>query len=489
MGCRASLFRRNNRHWGSTQAPDRKRRHLCHTPGFNILKNIPLLALLLVLACRIAQATGPVALSSGPISTQRLSIIEIPVTIPLSPLFREMEALTPRQAGHWGGWQSHKGIETQYRAWRGPLMIRAAGDTLLVQAHVRYWVKARASLLGAVTVSGSCGVDEPPRQAVIGVAVRLAWGPDWSLHPRFRVLPTRFFDACEMTVAAVDVTPIVDRAFDRQLRRSILQALQARRTELGELQRQAIRVWGRLQEPVEVASGVWLSLHPVGAAAAAPEGRGDEVLARLGVALRPTFHYGERPAATATPLPPLGQLPPGDRGLLLDLSLSVNWEALSGLVSSALQGRIFELNGRRLQIAAVELSGRGAEVQARIRLEGEGSGEVELWAEPVLGQGTPALRLANLGYLYHADDPLTEVVAESFYEQVRVALMEAVNGLIARRLDRLQAALRDRFQTLMPDSTTLDVGSLSLTGGTIRVSDAGVAVSATASGELRLDID
>jgi len=445
------------------------------------------LILLMTWAAVQVQAVGPLPASGGRVSSQRPSIIEIPLTIPLAPLFEEVEALTPRQGGHWGGWQSHKGVDTQYRAWRGPLMIRAVGDTLVVQAHVRYWVKAKASLLGAVTVTGSCGVEEPPRQALIGAAVGLDWGPDWGLRPGFRVLPTRFLDACEMTLADVDITPLVDRAFEKQLRRSILQALEARRDALGELRRRASRIWARLQEPIKVASGVWMSLRPFAVAAAPPEGRGDEAVARLAVALSPKLDYGAKPAVNLAPLPPLGRLPPGNRGLSLDVSLDLDWPALSRLMSGALQGRVFDLAGRRLQVAEIELSGKDSEVVARIRLEGEGAGEVELWAEPVLEPGSRPLRLADLEYLYHADDSLPEVVAESFYEQVRDALLEAANGLIAQRLEQLQAAVRDGLRTATSDSFTLDMDGLRLVRGAVRVDDARLGLSATAAGELRLD--
>ena len=69
-----------------------------------------------------------------------------------------------------------------------------AGDLLQVEAHVRYWVQGRKKILGGLDLEAGCGVDEPPRQAIIGVLVQLGWGPDWTLRPRFRVLPTRFID-------------------------------------------------------------------------------------------------------------------------------------------------------------------------------------------------------------------------------------------------------------------------------------------------------
>ena len=105
--------------------------------------------------------------------TQAPSIIELPVRLSLAPLFEAAEREVPQQAGHWRSWKKTRGVNTRYRAWRGPLGFRVVGNTLQVEAHVRYQVMARKTLLGAVTLKSACGVDEPPRQAIIGVRLRL----------------------------------------------------------------------------------------------------------------------------------------------------------------------------------------------------------------------------------------------------------------------------------------------------------------------------
>jgi hypothetical protein len=71
------------------------------------------------------------------------------------------------QAGNWRGWRKVYGVDTQYRAWRGPLQFTMQGEILTVQAHVRYWIKAHKQVLGTLDLESCCGVDEPPRQAII----------------------------------------------------------------------------------------------------------------------------------------------------------------------------------------------------------------------------------------------------------------------------------------------------------------------------------
>ena len=170
-------------------------------PFFNS-KLLPLM-LLLWLSNTGAQSVADIQPPATPVS-----MIEIPLRLHLEPLIDAAEKALPTQAGNWRNWKNWHGIKSKYRAWRGPLHITASGDVLTVQAHIRYWIRARKNLLGAITLKGNCGINEPPRQAVIGMQVHLGWEADWTLKPEFHILPTRFLDRCEMTIANIDVTPL-----------------------------------------------------------------------------------------------------------------------------------------------------------------------------------------------------------------------------------------------------------------------------------------
>jgi hypothetical protein len=144
------------------------------------------------------------------------SLIEVPIELDLRPLFRAADQHLPQEAGHWQTWRDWHGIQTRYRAWRGPLALSLTGDLLQAQAHVRYWARARQHVSGSLDITAGCGVDGPPRQALIGLVARLAFAPDWTLRPSFRVWPPRFLDGCEDTALGIDVTPILGEVFEDQ---------------------------------------------------------------------------------------------------------------------------------------------------------------------------------------------------------------------------------------------------------------------------------
>ena len=49
----------------------------------------------------------------------------------------------------------------------------------------------------------------------------LEWGQDWILRPRFHIPPTWFLDHCEMTIANINDTSVVETKFQKQMQDSL----------------------------------------------------------------------------------------------------------------------------------------------------------------------------------------------------------------------------------------------------------------------------
>jgi hypothetical protein len=193
----------------------------------------------LLATCVLLSLAG-FALAESP-TVPPLSLIQIPIELDLGPLFQAAESSLPAQVGQWPGWRKWHGIDARYRAWRGPLQLAMQGDVLQAQAHVRYQLQARKGLIGDIVLTAGCGVDETPREAIIGVLARLDWWPDWSLHPQFRVLPTRFLDRCEVSVADIDVSPLVGKVLEERIETALMEAMRAPEPRLAQLRGAAAR--------------------------------------------------------------------------------------------------------------------------------------------------------------------------------------------------------------------------------------------------------
>jgi len=415
-----------------------------------------------------------------------VSMIEIPLRLSLEPLMQAAEKALPTQAGNWRSWKDWHGIKSQYRAWRGPLGITVTGDVLTVQAHIRYWIRARKKLLGAIKLKGSCGVDEAPRQALIGMQVRLGWGPDWTLRPEFHILPTRFFDRCEMTIVNIDVTPLVAKEFRRQMQSSLRAALGKLAPGMNAIQQQARRSWSLLQEPVALGQDNWLMLRPMGVALSPIVGRGETIDAQLAITLQPELVTGAEPVGKPVPLPRLGYYYPQSAGLNLHLDVNLDFITLNQQVSDILAGRSFVIKGRKFSIKGFDLAGSGQGVSARMELTGEIAGMVELRTRLAYDAQDQKLALQDLVFDYAAEDFSTGLLAEAFHEPIRQALESAANQALSQRLDWLSERMGMVLDKVAPAGVEIDMSALQLQSVKIHITQEGIRLDGTASGSARL---
>lgn len=436
------------------------------------------LMVLLALSC-MASAQSVVGQVQGIDSP---SIVEIPIRLPLDRLFEMAEAQMPLQAGNWHDWQKSYGIKTKYRAWRGRLHFTMQGELLLVQAHVRYWIKAHKKVLGALNLQSSCGVDEAPRQAIIGVMIRLGWGPDWTLRPEFRVLPTRFLDRCEMTIADIDVTPLIGKEFHSQLEDKMRAALTTLRPRLSALRQQAERSWFLLQQPVEVGADNWLLLNPQGIALSPLVGGGDSVDAQLAIVMRPSVVNGSAPAARSRPLPPLMRFYPHWPGLNLQLMVSLNYAELNRAINELLATQSIDIGGHQAGIEALELGGQGRQISVDAKLTGAAAGKVVVKANIAFAHEEQAFALQDLEYSYAPEDPLLEPQARLFYGYIRKALTAAANQQLQQRMGQWKERLLSVLERIMPEGVKLDMASLQLSQVDLALGDKGISLSALATG-------
>jgi len=419
---------------------------------------------------------------------QSPSIVEIPIRIPLDRLFEVAEREMPLQAGNWRDWQKSYGIKTKYRAWRGALSFTMQGDVLLVQAHVRYWIKAHKKVLGALNLNSSCGVNEPPRQALIGVQIRLGWGPDWMLRPEFRVMPPRFLDRCEMTIADIDVTPLIAKEFQKQLKEKMRAALMTLDPRLNAIRQQAEQNWLLLQEPVQLWADHWLLLNPRGVALSPLAGHGDSVDAHLAVMMLPNMVTGSEPTSQHWPLPPLMRFYRRSTGLNLQLAVDLNYADLNRAMTGQLSGESIDIGGYQAGIEAIELGGQGQEIRINAKLSGDAAGNVMIKANMTFTPEKQQFQLENLNYSYTPEDPLLELQASLFYGYIRKVLEAAANQQLQQRMNQWKAYLLTVFDKITADDATLDMTSLQLRQVQLSMAEDAIRLNGLASGHIVLDI-
>lgn len=415
-----------------------------------------------------------------------VSMIEVPVRLHLEPLIDAAEKALPTQAGNWRNWKNWHGIKSKYRAWRGPLRITASGDVLTVQAHIRYWIRARKNLLGAITLKGNCGINEAPRQAVIGMQIRLGWETDWTLKPEFHILPTRFLDRCEMTIANIDVTPLIEKEFRKQMQNSLRVALRKLAPGMQAIQQQAQRSWSLLQEPVALGQDNWLMLRPTAVALSRITGQGKYIDTRVAISLQPELVTGTEATAKLLPLPPLGHHYLRSAELNLRLGVNLDFATLNQQLTGTLIKKSLDMKGYQVGIKKFELTGSGQEISARMELSGEIAGTVELQARLAYDAQNRQLTLQDLTFDYAAEDFTLGMLTKALHEPIRQALESAANQALAEQLDRLNERLGMIVDKITPAGVELDMSDLQLRSMQIHIVQQGIRLDGTATGSVRV---
>ena len=400
----------------------------------------------------------------------------------LSPAFAAAEELVPEQTGG-PGWRDWHGLNVRYQAWRGPLVLALRGDVLLVQAHVRYRAEARKGLIGDLGINAGCGVREPPRQAVIGAAIRLTLAPDWTLRPAFRLLPTHFIDRCEVTALDIDVSPLVEHAFEKRMREALTDALRELTPAIDNLRTSAVRGWAALQTPQELLPGLWLTARPEGLGIAQPLGQDHRLATVVGIALRPVISTREPKTGTAHPLPPLTLFRRAASGMRFDLALELSLPELSDALASRLGAQNFEVRGVPLTIENPRLSVAGDRFVLTADVGGKVPGRLDLRGRPALDPDTGQIRFADLDYVFDSNHPDADLILALLYEPIRQRLQDMVDQAVAEGLEAAKAGVAAQIDRWLSGKGQLDFSGLQLTALSFELSEQRIGVRGAAQGQ------
>lgn len=379
------------------------------------------------------------------------SIVEIPVRAPLGPLFAEIERLVPVEVRRDREWREVKGVKVRYAARRGPLEIQARGDTLFLRATVAYWLQARKPILGRMAVNGSCGIEEPPRAVVLGLAVRLGIAPDWRLVAQPVVMPPTFLAPCEMTALDIDVTDIVGRVLHEQLWRAAEEGLGAGIARLGDGRARAAEQWQRLQTPVPVDDGTWLLVDPQAVWATHPQADGRELSLTIGLASRPRLVTASAaPPAQTRPLPPIGIAPPRPAVTHLPFRLAMSYDDAGALLASRLAGQRFAWAGKSVLVEAARLVPGPETITVEAVVSGDLVGTVTLTGRPAFDAETREVYLGGLDYELDTEDPQVRNLDRGLHDLVRGVIATRARWPLAERLTAFQERAEQAITRALP---------------------------------------
>ena len=418
------------------------------------------------------------------------SIVEIPVRVPLAPWFAEVERLVPQEVRLDREWRDHEGIKVRYAARRGPLEMSARGDTLFLRATVAYWLQARKPILGGISVKGSCGVDEPPRVVILGLAVRLALGPNWQIAAQPVVMPPAFLAPCEMTAVGIDVTDIVGRVLHERLWRAAEQEMAVALARLGDARALAETQWRQLQAPIAIDEDTWLLLSPEAVWTTRPLADGRELSLTVGLASRLRLVPGPAaPIVQPTPLPPLGVGVPRPPVTQLPFRLALTYDDAAAVVASRLAGQRFGWAGKSVLVEVARLVPGAETITVEAVVSGDLAGTVSLTGRPAFDSETRELYLAELDYQLETQDQRARGLDLGLHDLVRGVIAGRARWPLAERITAFQERVEQAINRALPPRFRVETSLGKVALSDIRLDQSAIVVRGAIEGTARVLLD
>ena len=367
--------------------------------------------------------------------------ITLPIAIALSKIRTQLDTAFPpadsldrAKCTALGGLVCHR---YEYR--RDSLDLRANGDRVTVQTHLRY-----AASVGLPGVGGiaSCGFPpDPMKHAEVRLATTLYWRSDWRLGSRGTTVGATLSDRCEVTLLHVDATSIVKRIIDGQsedLRRQIDSMLPM----AGDMRSAADSLWQLAQDPLALdsASTVWLTLWPETVSLAPIIGSASTISTALVLTARPRVTVGPKPSASSQPLPSL-TLARRSSGIHVPVEVELPFADLSQKVTTLLAG---DTAGKGMKVSEVKVWGVGDTAVVRVDLTGKVNGSLYLLGRVGYDSVSRTVLLSDLRYTLESHDMMTRIKSTVGAGRIKSAIDSATGKghlAVGEQLDSLRSRL------------------------------------------------
>lgn len=331
------------------------------------------------------------------------STLDIPLTLDLSPVVRDLEKAVPRRFGDIDDRKptSNKRVHIAFEATRDPFVVSLTGQTARIAAVVHYkgrgWYKPPIG----PEISSSCGInDERPRARVV-LSSDLRITPEWGLRGKSRISTVEPFttetrDQCRVTFIKYNVTDKVIAATREVLEKQ--RPMIDRKIASINIRPRFENWWQLLQRPIPLTDSVWLVINPSAVRMGQTVGVKRTLVTALGFSASPVVKTGARPTPVLTPLPPLYPAAVGN-GLHILLEGVVGYDLATSLLRKHINGRKFEKAGQSFEVKNVRLYGiGGGKVAMELNFKGAANGRIYLVGTPRYDVATNELYVPDLEY-------------------------------------------------------------------------------------------
>lgn len=395
------------------------------------------LTILLVAFSLQAQPPGPAMaqdLDPGP------SLVALPIQVNLEPIFQMVEKTAPKVPPGVETWtplpDMGKGAACyRFNLYRDPLIFHVEGNRITVKAEAHYWLEVGVKAARLVKRMGGCGQGaEGFRRVCLGVQAELGLKPDWGLELKAVPLDPIALNPCKITFLSYDITDKVLAGMKENMIKAT-QSMEQMVRDSALLHQKAEVVWQQLQQPMEIAEGIFLMVNPERIRLAPWQSQGQQITITPEIQARPVLLLGAKPEAAPKPLPPLETAPTSlQPGFHVRVEADLGFEHATAQLKKQMVGKTFDTEKGSLQVLDAIVRGQEGKAILEITLKGKVNGKVVLQGRPEFNEQLGTLQLAELDYTLESKSWMIKFGEWLYRTTLKKTLAEKANWFMDKSL-------------------------------------------------------
>jgi hypothetical protein len=336
------------------------------------------------------------------IGRQQLSVVNIPVEIPMVEIERQINTQLKDLLYEDNDPNDNGGDNLMLKVWKKEgLHIETQGDVFNITMPLKVWARAgyKTELFGFQIQDAR----ETDFELNVKFATRLALGQDWQVQTTtsangfdWVTKPVLRFGPIEFPLAS-----IVGNLIDQQ-QEKLAQMVDAQIKDKVDIKPFVQRAWTRMQSPVLISPeyNTWLKVVPTEVLMTPLVGAGDRTRASLGIKAYTQTVVGRKPEVTPhTQIPPLQLVTQVPDDFQVGLSGEVSHQHAAALLAKEFVGKKYSYKaGQQVEITGIDLYGSGENLVIKAGLKGSVNGDIYLKGKPYYDAATQTLTLQKLDY-------------------------------------------------------------------------------------------
>lgn len=398
---------------------------------------------------------------------QAVSVISLPVSLKLTPFYKEINASTPKIFR--GAQNTCEGVSYSYLFKRSPLTFYGVENQLISTINGKYSLRLNyclkcTSLFNkkgncvVPRIYTSCGIDEPMKKIKVQFGTYLKLNKDYSIHSRTKLLKLNLLDPCEISVFKYDATSEIKKEFRKSLN-EMADEIDSQIEET-DLKKDVQILWNKISGPIPIGDFGYLYINPKNISLSNFNYKNDLAFLNFNLYAKPLFRSSIDSSFKFSKVPKLSTYKKED-GFSIEFDIKENFDSLSILINQQLKDSSIKINKHDFTFKECSIfNASNKKIGIKISFSGKKKGTLFLVGTPHYNSKNKILSFPDLDFDIQTKNLLLKSAKWLLNKKVKEKMIAAavfnLEGEIDGLKKKINTALNKEYMSKVTLSGTID---------------------------------